>query len=97
MKMAKKLASGIVCAAVALGAEAGTLPAGYAEHEYIESTGTQYIDTGVTITSTMAVEADARFTEIVKQADYKTQTDANFLVYGPVENQGGVGLLIFVR
>ena len=31
------------------------------------------------------------------QADYKTQTDANFLVYGTVENQGGVGLLIFVR
>ena len=31
------------------------------------------------------------------QADYKTQTDANFLAYGPVENQGGVGLLIFVR
>ena len=58
MKMAKKLASGIVCAAVALGAEAGTLPAGYAEHEYLESTGTQYIDTGVVITPTMAVEAD---------------------------------------
>ena len=31
------------------------------------------------------------------QADYKTQTDANFLVYGPVENQGGVGLVIYVR
>lgn len=68
MKMAKKLASVIVCAAVALGAEAGRLPSGYAELEYIESTGTQYIDTGVTITPTMAVEADARFTEIVKQA-----------------------------
>ena len=53
MKMAKKLASGIVCAVVALGAEAGTLPSGYVELEYIESSGTQYIDTGVTITSTM--------------------------------------------
>ena len=63
MKMAKKLASGIVCAAVALGAEAGTLPAGYAEHEYLESTGTQYIDTGVVITPTMAVEADVQFTD----------------------------------
>jgi hypothetical protein len=31
------------------------------------------------------------------QADYKTQTDANFLAYGPVENQGGVGLVIYVR
>ena len=30
-------------------------------------------------------------------ADYKTQTDANFLSYGPVENQGGVGIVIFVR
>ena len=96
MKMAKKLASGIVCAAVALGAEAGTLPAGYAEHEYIESTGTQYIDTGVTITSTMAVEADARFTEIVKQADYKTQTDAGFLSYGKVETQRAPGTAIYL-
>ena len=31
------------------------------------------------------------------QADYKTQTDADFLSYGPVENQGGVGLVIYVR
>ena len=31
------------------------------------------------------------------QADYKTQTDADFLSYGPVENQGGVGLIIYVR
>lgn len=82
----------LIAAAVLCGASAAqaALPTGYAEHEYLESTGTQYIDTGVVITPTMAVEADA-------QADYKTQTDANFLVYGPVENQGGVGLLIFVR
>ena len=31
----------------------GTVPAGYAELEYIESSGTQYIDTGVVITPTM--------------------------------------------
>ena len=68
MKMAKKLASGVMCFAATAAAVAGRLPSGYAELEYIESTGTQYIDTGVTITSTMAVEADARFTEIVKQA-----------------------------
>ena len=43
---------------------AGSLPSGYAQLEYLESTGTQYIDTGVTITPTMAVEADAQFTEI---------------------------------
>ena len=60
----------LIAAAVFCGAFAAraALPSGYAELEYIESTGTQYIDTGVTITPTMAVEADARFTEIVKQA-----------------------------
>ena len=68
MSMVKKLACGVVCFAATAAAVAGRLPSGYAELEYIESTGTQYIDTGVTITSTMAVEADARFTEIVKQA-----------------------------
>ena len=68
MNMTKKLVCGVVCFASTAAAVAGRLPSGYAELEYIESTGTQYIDTGVTITSTMAVEADARFTEIVKQA-----------------------------
>ena len=57
MNMVKKLVCGVVCAAVALGAArgwaAGTLPAGYTELEYIESSGTQYIDTGVVITPTM--------------------------------------------
>ena len=41
----------------------GTVPAGYTELEYIESSGTQYIDTGVVITPTMAVEADVQYTE----------------------------------
>ena len=54
----------VVVAAVAATGAMAALPAGYAELEYIESTGTQYIDTGVTITPTMAVEADAQFTEI---------------------------------
>ena len=58
MSMVKKLACGVVCFAAAAAVFAGTLPAGYAEHEYLESTGTQYIDTGVVITPTMAVEAD---------------------------------------
>ena len=56
------IAAAIFCGAFAAQA-AGRLPAGYAEHEYIESTGTQYIDTGVVITPTMAVEADAQFTD----------------------------------
>ena len=63
MKMAKKLACGVVCFAAAAAVFAGTLPAGYAEHEYLESTGTQYIDTDVVITPTMAVEADVQYTE----------------------------------
>ena len=60
----------LITAAILCGASAAraALPSGYAELEYIESTGTQYIDTGVVITPTMAVEADAQFTEIVKQA-----------------------------
>lgn len=63
MNMVRKLACGVVCFAAAAAVFAGTLPAGYAEHEYLESTGTQYIDTGVVITPTMAVEADAQFTD----------------------------------
>ena len=63
MNMAKKLACGVMCFAAAAAVFAGTLPAGYAEHEYLESTGTQYIDTGVVITPTMAVEADVQFTD----------------------------------
>ena len=63
MSMVKKLACGVVCFAAAAAVFAGTLPAGYAEHEYLESTGTQYIDTGVVITPTMAVEADVQFTD----------------------------------
>ena len=53
------IAAAIFCGASAAQA-AGTLPDGYAEHEYLESTGTQYIDTGVVITPTMAVEADVQ-------------------------------------
>ena len=63
MNMAKKLACGVVCFAATAAAVAGRLPSGYAEHEYLESTGTQYIDTGVVITPTMAVEADAQYTD----------------------------------
>lgn len=56
------IAAAVLCGASAAQA-ASTLPAGYAEHEYLESTGTQYIDTGVVITPTMAVEADVQFTD----------------------------------
>ena len=64
MKMAKKLASGIVCAAVALGAEAGTLPSGYVELEYLESSGTQYINTEIVPKSTTRIVSDFSFVEL---------------------------------
>ena len=64
MKMAKKLASGIACAAVALGAEAGTLPAGYVELEYLESSGTQYINTEIVPKSTTRIVSDFSFVEL---------------------------------
>lgn len=64
MKMAKKLASGIACAAVALGAEAGTLPSGYVELEYLESSGTQYINTEIVPKSTTRIVSDFSFVEL---------------------------------
>ena len=64
MKMAKKLASSIVCAAVALGAEAGTLPSGYVELEYLESSGTQYINTEIVPKSTTRIVSDFSFVEL---------------------------------
>ena len=45
---------GIVCALFAISAYA--LPAGYTELEYIESTGTQYIDTGVQATGDLDIK-----------------------------------------
>ncbi len=54
MNMVKKLACGVVCAAVALGAAsawaAGTLPAGYTEVEYIQPSGNARIITDYTPT-----------------------------------------------
>ena len=40
-----------------------TLPAGYTELEYIEATGTQYIDTGVTLTNNSTFELEFQLTE----------------------------------
>lgn len=69
MNRTGKLVCCFVCAVLGvLSTQAARLPIGYDELEYIESTGTQYIDTGVTITPTMAVEADVQVTVIEKQA-----------------------------
>lgn len=41
----------------------GRLPSGYKEVEYIESTGTQYIDTGVKATNTTKFKIDVEMTQ----------------------------------
>ena len=69
MNRTVRIACWFACAALgALSALAARLPAGYDELEYIESTGTQHIDTGVTITPSMAVEVDAQVTVIESNA-----------------------------
>ena len=58
MNMVRKLACGVVCfAAMIASATVTTNLDSYVE--YIQSSGTQYINPGVIITSTMAVEVDA--------------------------------------
>lgn len=42
----------------------GGLPAGYQEVEYIESTGTQYIDTGIIGNSNIGIKAVCSLSEI---------------------------------
>ncbi len=56
----------VVCCAIFFGftnAFAANLPSGYTELEYIESTGTQYIDTGVIPNQNYKMVLDARLTE----------------------------------
>ncbi len=45
----------VVAILVGMPAHAATLPAGYTELEYLESTGTQYIDTGISLQSNNVV------------------------------------------
>ena len=88
MNMVKKLACVAVCFAATAAAVAGTLPAGYAEHEYLESTGTQYIDTGVVITPTMAVEADAQYTEVAAALLVQAAPDGRGeVIFAPEERE----------
>ena len=59
----KSLLLGIFIFGFGVNGHAATLPAGYTELEYIESTGTQYIDTGISITSgNFQIDADMQFT-----------------------------------
>lgn len=48
----------------------GGLPAGYQEVEYIGSTGTQWIDTGVKLNNNSGVDINAKFTATLKRKSY---------------------------
>ena len=52
----------VICAAVAPAVHADTLPAGYAQLTYIESTGTQYIDTECVPTRNFRAVVDLSYT-----------------------------------
>lgn len=56
------IAAAVLCGASAAQA-AGTLPSGYVELEYLESSGTQYINTGIVPKSTTRVVIDFSYTE----------------------------------
>lgn len=51
-------------------ADAVKLPSGYTQLEYIESTGTQYIDTGVILTQEHSVEIEAKLMARVSNKSY---------------------------
>ena len=60
----KFVVAAIVCTFILNVAHAATLPAGYTELEYIEGTGTQYIDTGITDIVNLKTELVAQLTSI---------------------------------
>ena len=83
----KKLAFGFVLsAAVALGAAsafaAGTLPAGYTELEYIESSGTQYINTGIVPKTTTRVFCDFQCTATSGQSGWGSTGSKESFYFG---------------
>ncbi len=54
-----------------------SLPTGYTQLEYIESTGTQYIDTGYTANGSTSIDMDFMFTVSKNQALYCSRTSMN--------------------
>ena len=83
----KKLAFGFVLsAAVALGAArgwaAGTLPDGYTELEYIESSGTQYINTGIAPKTTTRVVCDFQYTATSGQCGWGSTGSKESFFFG---------------
>lgn len=67
-----------------------TLPAGFTELEYIESTGTQWIDTGVSfaITDTSHITLDAIFYKGTSSMQYMGANGNNTIYIKPSENRG---------
>ena len=65
----KMLAAGAMLAAAAtpFNLLAAALPLGYFEAEYLQSTGTQYINTGFYVSGQMRIEADFAFTDTTTQ------------------------------
>ena len=66
--------------------ESTTVPTGYQKLTYIESTGTQYIDTGYYANPNTGVETNVQFTDLTVQqrvfgADNNDSTDVNYSVY----------------
>ena len=62
----------VVCCAIFFGfsnAFSANLPSGYTELEYIENSGTQYIDTGVETARTQRIEYDVQLNHIVTGVD----------------------------
>lgn len=63
----------------------GSLPSGYTQLEYIESTGTQYIDTGVYANANTKMEADLAYTTY--EAGYSgTYPSGSYFMFGTNTN-----------
>ena len=58
------IAAGLALAAIAFSSHAATLPAEYIQLEYIEGTGTQWINTGYTPQSTDTIEVEVEFSKV---------------------------------
>ena len=82
----RKLLLGLIGLLFAVPAVAANLPAGYTELEYIESTGTQYIDTGIYSTDVIETMVVGQYTEV----------SGNASIFGVLESNGnnyyGLGL-----
>ena len=80
----RKILFGLIGLVFAVPAVAVTLPAGYTELEYIESTGTQYIDTGIMLDSTDKIEVVAMATD--------AEQNKSTYFFGAYDSANGFGL-----